>query len=226
MPARELMIRWTARAGCGQSCRSRLSSTPGPALCAHRRVLRLWAFHSCLNARGDARLSELQPSLSSSRAGLRYHQRHMTKQHILDEIRRTAKDGVALGVDRFFKETGIRESDWRGRFWARWGDAVKEAGLQQSQWQGAFEDDVLLEKLIAVTRELGRFPVFAELNMRARSDSSFPDARTFQRLGSKQQLIAKVRAYCGQHSGFEDVLALCPPGASAEPASADREREE
>jgi hypothetical protein len=157
----------------------------------------------------------------------RHQEISMTKQHILDEIRRTANDGVALGVRRFFNETGIRESDWRGRFWVRWGDAVKEAGFQQSRWQGAFEDEVLLEKLIGITRELGRFPVVAELKMRARSDSSFPDPKTFRRLGSKQQLVERVRAYCEQHSGFDDVLALCPVSAVEDgPALGKLEREE
>jgi hypothetical protein len=44
----------------------------------------------------------------------------MTKGHILSEIRRTAaaNGGVPLGVRRFFAETGVKESDWHGRFWA------------------------------------------------------------------------------------------------------------
>jgi hypothetical protein len=38
----------------------------------------------------------------------------MTKQHILEEMRRTAKanDGVPLGHRRFYSETGIKYSDW------------------------------------------------------------------------------------------------------------------
>jgi hypothetical protein len=41
------------------------------------------------------------------------------RQHILDEIRRTAKAncGVPLGKSRFEQETGIRYYDWFGRFW-------------------------------------------------------------------------------------------------------------
>lgn len=46
----------------------------------------------------------------------------MTKQQILDEIKRTAElnGRTPLGRQRFFQETGIKESDWSGRYWARW----------------------------------------------------------------------------------------------------------
>jgi len=39
----------------------------------------------------------------------------MNKQHILQEIKRTAtaNDGIPLGRLRFFRETGIKESDWK-----------------------------------------------------------------------------------------------------------------
>ena len=61
--------------------------------------------------------------------------RAMKRQHILKELRRTAEanGGVPLGRLSFFKETGIKEADWKGKFWARWNDAVREAetGFQQ-----------------------------------------------------------------------------------------------
>jgi hypothetical protein len=51
----------------------------------------------------------------------------MSKINILEEIKRTAKTngGMPLGKQRFFQETGIKESDWSGKFWTKWGDAVQ-----------------------------------------------------------------------------------------------------
>ena len=92
----------------------------------------------------------------------------MDKQHILEEIRRTAKENgdIPLGRQRFFTETGIKDSDWHGRYWARWGDAVREAGLEPNQKKVAYADDLLIEKLILLARELGHFPVSGDLASR------------------------------------------------------------
>jgi hypothetical protein len=135
-----------------------------------------------------------------------------TKQHIIDEIRRTAKenDGVPLGVGRFLKETGVRESDWRGRLWVRWSDAVREAGFEPNQKQTAIHDDVLLEKLAALTRELGHFPVAAEIGLKDVHDPDFPNLKTFARFGLKNDLVARVRAFfCEARAGYEDVVTMC-----------------
>ena len=55
----------------------------------------------------------------------------MNKEHILKEIDRTAKEnnGTPLGSARFAKETGITKSDWLGKYWTKWSDAVIEAGI-------------------------------------------------------------------------------------------------
>ena len=61
------------------------------------------------------------------------------KQHILDEIRRTAaaNDGKPLGSARFQAETGITQTDWYGRFWRSWSEALKEAGAEECPVQQA-----------------------------------------------------------------------------------------
>ncbi len=141
----------------------------------------------------------------------------MNKEHILEEIKRTAKanGGVPLGKQRFFAETEIKSSDWYGKYWVRWGDAVSEAGFTPNQKNEAYSHTWLIEKFIALTRELGRPPVSGDLRMKARSDKDFPNHTVFSRLGSKRELVSKVVKYCQEHEGLEDVLSLC--GAVAEP---------
>jgi Meiotically Up-regulated Gene 113 (MUG113) protein len=116
---------------------------------------------------------------------------------------------MPLGRLRFFHETGIKESDWKGKFWARWNDAVTEAGLEPNQKTSSYDEVLLIEKFISLMRELGRFPVVAEIRMKVRSDATFPNDKTFGRFGSKPQFAAKILDYCRTRSGYEDVSGLC-----------------
>jgi hypothetical protein len=135
----------------------------------------------------------------------------MTKQHILQEIKRIAlaNGGKAFGRDRFYNETGIRESDWFGKYWPRWSDAIREAGLVPNQMQVSYEENFLIEKLIGLAREIGHFPVKGDFRLKSYNEKGFPNDRTFGRLGSKNQLASKVAEYCRQRSGFDDVLRMC-----------------
>src|SRR5690349_8981789 len=136
----------------------------------------------------------------------------MTRDYILHEIKRTAESngGVPLGRQIFFKQTGIKEADWHGRFWARWSDAVREAGFEPNKLQQPFEEASLIEKYIPMLRKFGRFPVTAEMRMQKRSDAKFPNVKTLtQRFGTRKQLASKILAYCQEHDGFEDIAAIC-----------------
>lgn len=139
----------------------------------------------------------------------------MDKEHILYEIRRTAErnGGQALGVGRFEKETGIKESDWRGKYWARWSDAIEEAGLSPNKLNSAYEEAHLLIRFAELVRELGRFPTAAEARMKRRRDPTFPSHTVFARFGTKDQQAKKVLEYCLTQQGLEDVAELCRPFA-------------
>jgi hypothetical protein len=148
----------------------------------------------------------------------------MDKRHILQEIARTAKanSGTPLGKERFSRETGINESDWIGKHWARWSDAVRECGLEPNRMQGALDERELIEKFIGLMREVGKFPTSNEIKLKARRTPGFPWNTTFARLGSKQQLAVRVREYCGDRPEYEDVVALCDPvGEHQTPAAED-----
>jgi len=80
----------------------------------------------------------------------------MIREHILQEIKRTAEanHGVPLGWRKFAEETGIRDRDWLGKHWARWGEAVREAGYTPNQMTQALSSSVHAEHVrLAYTRE-------------------------------------------------------------------------
>ena len=137
----------------------------------------------------------------------------MEREHILGEIRRTAEanGGVALGKSRFVAETGIRETDWRGRYWARWSDALAEAGYPPNEYQQKFDDEMVLAKLVAEIRRLGRMPTVAEMKLRRRADRSFPSDGVFERFGPKATWPRLVADYCRERLEDADVLEIVAP---------------
>lgn len=137
----------------------------------------------------------------------------MEKRHILSEIARTAAEngGVALGRQKFFEATGIRESDWSGKYWVRWSDAVTEAGFEPNQLQEPFAEEFLLEKYAELIRELGHIPTSPEVRMKARNSPEFPSHNTFSRLGPKAERVARMHAYCVEREDLLDVAAICEP---------------
>ena len=50
----------------------------------------------------------------------------MNKDFILEQIRLFAvkNGGRTPGRESFQKATGIKETDWSGKHWARWNDAI------------------------------------------------------------------------------------------------------
>ncbi len=142
----------------------------------------------------------------------------MNKQDIIYEIKRTAEmnQGRPLGKERFAAETGIQISDWYGKYWARWGDALIEAGYSPNKLQTAFDDEFVIEKLITLIREIRRFPVAGELRLKAQQDKEFPSHNVFNRVGKKSELVKKVIEYCESRGGFDDVIEICKPIAIIE----------
>jgi hypothetical protein len=139
------------------------------------------------------------------------HGAKLDKQEILAEIRRLALEngGQAPGRQAFERATGIKMSEWYPHLWLRWGEARAEAGYAPGELQFRTSDGSLIEKYVALTRELGRFPVAGEIRRKARADQSFPSHSAFGRFGGKDKLLAAVAAHCREKAGLEDILALC-----------------
>jgi hypothetical protein len=136
----------------------------------------------------------------------------VTKEHVLSEVQRTATEngGQPLGRGAFFTATGIRESDWIGKWWPRWNDVLVEAGFPPNQMNPRRPDDDMLQHLADLVRELGHYPVIAELKMKARADKTFPSPKTFDRFGGKRGVAARLQAFALER-GLDDVAALCAP---------------
>jgi len=135
----------------------------------------------------------------------------MTKEFIISEIQRTADDngGKALGKERFYQVTGLKESDWYGKYWTRWSDAVKEAGFEPNTLNTALSSEYILQKLSELVDDLKRFPTSGDLRMKARNDKDFPSHNTFNRFGNKSGLFIAFKTYCDKNEKF-NLLQFIP----------------
>ena len=134
----------------------------------------------------------------------------MSKEQIIKEIQRTAKanGGVPLGKMRFAKETGIKESDWSGKYWAKWSDAIIEAGYEPNVLQGSYDDQHLLDLFANYVQEIGHIPTVAELRLKARNTSDFPSHNTFARLGAKKILLGRLLQFCKKNERYRNLVEL------------------
>jgi hypothetical protein len=135
----------------------------------------------------------------------------VSKAHILREIKRTAEEngGIPLGMQRFESETGIKPSDWKGRYWIRWSDAIREAGYIPNQLSRPDDITTVLDKYAGFANELGHFPIDAELLLKRRSDCTFPSRNAFRRFRTKFELIEQLAHHCQNRTGYCDVIRLC-----------------
>lgn len=145
----------------------------------------------------------------------------MEKSHIISEIQRTTKEngGVPLGQIRFAQETSIQDTDRLWKYWARWSDALIEAGYKPNTLQEAYGDEFILSKFISLMRELGKYPVHAELRMKSYQDKDFPSHNTFLRLGNRTEMAKRIIAYCQDKDGYDDVIKICDPIANQQKQS-------
>ena len=135
------------------------------------------------------------------------------KQDILEAIRRTAKEngGIPLGKGRFQEETGINEYGCL-KFWPSFGEAQREAGFEPNTLQVAHSIELLKESVVALMREIGRFPTRGDLIGKRNRDSNFPSPGSIARLGNKKEMLEKLSEYSTQ-KGYNDIRELCEKAA-------------
>lgn len=143
------------------------------------------------------------------------------REHIISEIQRLAalNGGQAPGNQAFVTATGIKETKWRGKYWARWGDALVEAGFQPNEWTGKSDVTVILDGLIEACRHYGRLPTTSELKMLRASRPSVPSPKTINGvLGGHADMVAALRSHAASRSDYTDILTMLPAGPPPRPA--------
>lgn len=136
----------------------------------------------------------------------------MTKEEILSEIKRTAKEneGKPLGDRAFAKITGIKQNDWRGKYWRNWGDALEESGFVRNKLNEAYSDEYMIKNIITLARKNGQFPTYADMRIEKNVNEAFPNYSAIRRLGTANQRIRLIKEYISKHSEYSDILALLP----------------
>ena len=144
----------------------------------------------------------------------------ITREGVLKQVKQSAEEngGKPLGRLAFRTRTGIKESDWLGRYWARWGDVLKDAGFEPNKLSEPIQDSVLLAYVANLAIELGRLPVNSELRLRKRTHPSFPSHNTFSKLGTRSQMVAQLRQYCSQKPEYSGLLPLFQAEAESKPS--------
>ncbi len=143
------------------------------------------------------------------------------RDHIISEIRRLASEngGKAPGNQAFVSATGITETKWRGKFWARWGDALVEAGFAPNVWTGKSDAAVLLEGLVSACRHYRKFPTNSEIAMLRQSDPAIPSPKVLQiSFDGRDGLVRALADHICDEQDYDDIRALLPK-ISAKPRS-------
>ena len=142
------------------------------------------------------------------------------RESIISEIKRLAalNGGQAPGKLAFVSATGITETKWRGKYWARWGDALIEAGFEPNAWVGKSDSNAILDGLIAACRHHGRLPTNSEVSMLRRSNPAIPAPRTIDNIfDGRAELIAALKEHVVNKPEYADVQAMLPEVAPPRP---------
>jgi hypothetical protein len=129
-------------------------------------------------------------------------------QTLIGAVQRTARNGVALGIDRFCNATGFKQTDWN-RLGLRWGEVVRLAGFSENRFSPqAQEPKEISTRLAALTRKLGRIPARVDITRTRREDPTFPYARALGRRQHRRRVLMEMMSFCRREGGWDDVIAI------------------
>lgn len=144
------------------------------------------------------------------------------REQIIVEIKKlAASKGKPPGQAAFFTETGIAEHLWRGKIWARWGDALTAAGFLPNSWTEGSDPEVVLFGLAQAVRHYGRWPTTSELALLRNADFSIPHEKVVRRLfGTPVTQISALIDLALKRPELTDILSMLPERSIHRPEAA------
>lgn len=148
------------------------------------------------------------------------------RDFIPQEIQRSASKngGQAPGQKLFAKETAIAEHQWRGRYWARWGDALTEAGFQPNDWNGKLDSGEVLNGIARAVQAFGRMPTRDELSLHRKVDTAISSDQAIRRhFGPRDEIVEALAKRAADDPMYADIAprlpAVNPAPATPSPSS-------
>ena len=137
----------------------------------------------------------------------------MTKEEIIHFIQQSANEnsGVPLGKKLFHDKFPVKISDWYGKIWTKWSDAIQEAGYTPKKFVTQAEPiEILLESISKIIKQKNKFPTFSELRFIHNNDKMIPSTQVIRkRLGNKSQIAKAVSTYCSDKPDYSVVKNIC-----------------
>ncbi len=146
----------------------------------------------------------------------------VSREKIIQEIRSLAadKNGEPPGQIHFASKTGIEPHKWRGKYWARWGDALVEAGYEPKQWNSKLNTDDLLISIADFVLSMKKMPTKSEMELARRNGRDIPVYSVITRhFGGKNGLVNSLRSLSNTNPKYNQLATLLP-NVSSEPTAA------
>lgn len=147
----------------------------------------------------------------------------MTREEILEAVRDVVRrTGKVPGRMLFENETGIRQHEWYGRFWPRWGDVLSEAGFSPNQKTTSADRDAVAAAYLQWVEELGRLPTEGELRVKNHSSKDFPGRQAIRNaLGLKAERVRTLLDYAMSTGAAERTISVLREAVDATPVPVD-----
>lgn len=112
--------------------------------------------------------------------------------------------------------------------WALLGEVVsggEAAGFPANELASAYSTAAVVEAMIAMVEQHGKWPTNAERRLYLREHPEMPSHNVYARLGKRHEQAQAVLDYAQEHAVPSGVLAICEEVATPEPALPPAEKQ-